>query len=296
MPGLGFTNPTFTDVPNCRIRKGSLPSRAVLISPHENEHPASLPFQAALFRKLLSEGMQVEERKIDGNMRRGWALREKIAKNDLERKVHSIALLNKCTNLVLNLEDQLIRAREISSSLSGDSQTFVLEVHAMNCTGENGHFSETHLKRLAGTGFTVGNFFSDLLSLRQMLGEKELWGAISDLARMQGFSFAEAKKELAALIKELRPNKQAILEIEVPSLPVYLPEAHQMEKIYFSRRSFGSVAMKLVSTYEEYYCTVTREGIGFTEKDLSAASSLIVIPKPAKSSYQYAASPSSKLP
>ena len=263
----------FSDIPVHIARGRSRPKKVVLIAPHTNEHPAVLPFQSALAKHILDEGITVDEHRVDDMMKRGWSFRSFILE-----KCHSLDDLNDA-GAVLGQEDILTRVRILFSTIDSTSTTG-LEIHAYEDTEDSMSFSfPCKTARLKNTRILFVNdvvgLFENFMRNHCMPKSNHL---ADEIAKARGFDLDDSRSESLVKLKKLRRYK--IKCIEIPSIPTLLPEEHPMCNSYYGVGAERSLFCSYKSTnYETYYCARTREGMGFSQNELSAALSILNIRK-----------------
>ncbi len=273
--GMGLRENRFGDITYYRNRKGRRPSKVVLIAPHTNEHPAVLPFQAALARKLMAEGITTEEKAVYDMMERGWAVRKGVGK--------TYPRTNDVISAVLMLEDYAIRARLVYDAIKkGDRETIVVEMHGQTRTfNDEDYFGNPHIwRRLRGTTILIAaKAMPDHLGFLDMennahhetIKDRELAEKAEEIAKLRNFDLMELIKELEELGRELRRYTKSLKLVELPTKDVKLPKEHPMHDTYYDQEGRGF----LTSAFEDMYCTVTRENPGFSERDVEKVASII---------------------
>ncbi len=274
----------FLDIPYYKPVNGALPKRVVLVSPHENEHQVTLPFQTALKNKLLTENIMVEEKVILGMMKRGWSIRRHILSSFND---HPDA--NEAAKLVLALEDSLIRIRVMWNSLivNDNKNTFFLEMHGDFNRKDDEIFNDTDVKRIENTRFLIREFqhFVDYCS---RLGKKleleeiipwEISGLIVEFSKIRGFDLGEALNEVKVKLGEIARLEKIIRTIEIPGDVKILDREHPAFNLYYENDGGHIRTKQGITNFEELYCSVFRTSICFTQQDIDAVASLLLIPE-----------------
>lgn len=276
-----------SDVPFYKPVKGALPKRVVLVSPHENEHPATVPFQRAWADKLLTRDINVEEKVVTGMMERGWFLRRHI----LSTVDDNIVFANFAAQTVFALEDYLIRVRIMGDTFLNKDKgnTFLVEIHADRNRKDEDIYEPSGItsKRIENTRiFILG--FQNLVNLCRgcttlsSVWPEEIFQLAIEFAKLRGFDFKEAAREIKVKLRELSKSEKVIKVIEIPSDEVRLDENHPAFKLYYERDRLYIHPKKRVTDIEKVYCAVYRNSLGFTEQDIDHVSSVLVIPDSVK--------------
>ena len=274
---IRFPDAAFKDIPTIRrLTLPSKPSRVVLLSPHTNEHPATLPFQRALAEKLEHMGVKTEQMQNDGGMESGWSIRKKILAGEL-------AGSNKACGCALSIWDYLQRVRQISgifAKYNGKTSTYVMEVHAMNSLAPNDpiFFPVSEFRRIADTPILIQYFasmgFEALKVYSKELDENERRFA-RDVATQLSFNLVEAIMEIQGRLRGIKKSAKNALLIEVPGIEVKLPPNHPAFSVYFES---PNCLLSPISGFEHGYCISTRESIGAEKRHLGAVAAIFLSP------------------
>lgn len=265
--------PLFGNIKTYMHRKGVPPTKVILLAPHTNEHGAVLPFQTALARKLMEEGIETEEHKTTDMPERVWELRRKIGGPEFLSERRQII------DGVLNLEDLLIRLRAISEFITSSQNGMVVELHAYDRVEDKEFFyGVERFRRIKGTGNLV---------MKNMIGDSaSLWKewipylqrsqeAASEVAQLRGLNLEDAIKEIRARLQELKKYKNRIKLVDIPSNVVRISEGHAGYPVYYASKPEGDN----LSAFEEFYCARICESLGFAPSDLEMVKSVLTIPR-----------------
>ena len=275
MISIGLRVSEFGDIRYHRPKKGKRPNKVVLIAPHTNEHPAVLPFQAALAKRLMADGIVTEEKAVTDMMERAWEIRKRLGK--------TYPQTDDIIAAVLMLEDYLIRARLISGAIKkGDQGTIVLEMHGQTRIFEDEDFFDNTDKwrRLRGTKIIVASSatsyhlgFLDMEDNPHHKTVNERSELASEIASVRNLDLIALLEELEALGRELNGHKKRLKLVELPTKSATLPKEHPAYSYYYGLDGIGIVT----SAFEYMYCTVTRESVGFSERDVEKVASFLII-------------------
>ena len=242
----------------------SKPHSIHLIVPHQNEHPAVLPFQRALAARLRSEGIRTKVKIIDNTVERAVSLRGFQAGRKTPAKIA-------CAH-VLFLEDRLLRTRLMEKAVSGSENVFVLELHASPAFDPR-YAPPLDFKFIPGTKILVGKTMDGIQSALQDMStmrfayyynKKKLFSIMQEAARLRGFSLREAIDELKELAVRLMPHSNFLQAVELPAKRIRQPEQ--------ARKSPKG------NDFEIYYCTHTLQNFNFGSHELEKVAALALVP------------------
>ena len=270
---------TFKDIPLVRrLTMPSKPSRVVLLSPHTNEHPTTLPFQRALAEKLERMGVKTEQMQNDNGMEMGWSIRKKISAGELGD------CSNQACGCALSIWDYLQRVRQISdifAKYNSKTSTYVMEVHAMNSLAPEDpiHLSLSEFKRIAYTPILIQYFasmnFEAIKAYNKEFDENERQ-SVRDVATQLSFNLVEAIGELQSRLRDIKKFAKNVMLIEVPGMEINLPSHHPAFSIYYKSPHH---LINAISTFEHGYCISTRETIWAEKDHVDAVANIFLLPK-----------------
>ncbi len=261
-----------------RLTMPSKPSRVVLISPHTNEHPTTLPFQRALAEKLERMGVKTEQMQNNDGMKIGWSIRKKISAGEL------VDYSDKACSCALSTWDFLQRVRQISdifAKYNAKTSTYVMEVHAMNSLAPNDLilFPVSEFKRIATTPILIQYFtsmqFAAIQEYNKTFNDNERQFA-RDVATRLSFNLVEAIGEIQGRLRDIKKFAKNALLIEVPSMENHLPPRHPAFSLYFKSPHNLSNS---ISSFEHGYCISTRETIGAEKDNVDAVANIFLLPR-----------------
>lgn len=276
--------PTFGDLKVYRTSKGKLPGQVEIFLPHENEKVK--PFETELSKKLQAEGIMTETQEAK-TLQKWWDARKTVDARAFGLSPHDI---NLAITDVLNLDDFLIRSRLVLNAVK-DGKTFALEIHSMNVMDDGDIYTEGG-KLLKGTRIVVMDFVESIGVVAESFHE-DVAALSRAISRLLDFDFEEGKRELASLKRALRPHGRVAKSVELPSTWRY-HESHEIDP-GMHRRYYeyllpnggpapgllitNEKAQKSVSSFEDCYCTCVRTPVEFGDREISAVSSILVMPE-----------------
>ncbi|MFH1520213.1 MAG: hypothetical protein ABID61_01065 [Candidatus Micrarchaeota archaeon] len=282
-----FRRTTFADVPIFEAKNGRKPAKVALIVPHTNEQPAVLPFRDKLGRRLQSEGIETEHIVTGDIMETGWKIR-KLFGDEIPDTMEGP---NQTVGLVLSLRDMLNRLRVLRTSVA--EGTLMVELHSYQKLGryDSISFDPVKYQRINQTGILVvpNLVLTCLNDSNDFLSEAAVFLLSTPFAkkleRLLGFDLKEAIKEIRDHLGMLQTSADRIMLVELPSFGFPLSSNHEMFPFYYTGewgQRYGeyhpSPRKRIVSFHEDVYCSCYR-GVGeFSDREVNAVSSILVLP------------------
>ena len=269
------------------------PRKAVLFCPHENENGITVPFRRALASELREEGIQIEEKQVEGISERGWSLTRHRMQGT--KGGDDFQMESRVCHRVLTLEDIVITARAELDVLSREKHVFVLELHGNGVEGwgsDDDVPSAFNWMIMPGSRILVASFaplhyencaWSDFKAIGAMgQHEREI---TAEYSKVRGFSYAEAREELKAGQEEAMKFRGQVRIVEINGRHGCLPKNHPMYDYYYDEKLSSMYGRSIVKQYgklsgfEENYCAATLQGSGVDPKDVSRVASIVKVPR-----------------
>ena len=268
----------YTPMPPYRIPKGVKAPLVQLIRPHESEKPSVDPFLRTLAGKLRSEGIMVDGKEVNGR-EKGWNLRSYTYTERASSELWQIPpkIINSAMQDVLSLDDFLVRARLALSAVQRGN-TFVLEIHATDHTLED----DSNGRSLNGTDIFVMDFQRTLGEALKSFNDRVVIMS-RRLSKVLGFDFDKGLKELEDLERSLGIYGDVVKSVEIPTRMRFYEEgeiSRLLYRLYYRRSPYSNLITEPeVSSFENRYCTQISCPVEFNGGDLSAVSSILVMPE-----------------
>ncbi len=251
--------------PDARKPRGDFPKKAVLLSPHSNEHPTTLPVMKRLAEKLSQRGIRVEQSHRKGMMETMGGIRSYI--NSSPEDICGLTPNNAISSL-MSAEDMLLRLDAISSAFGHNPEgTVVAELHAMDADIFTSVYSpqrylEEGFEKVPDTHILSMHdvlwHFEDALSfIRSNEGYEachsaELSGFFEKLKNQFGLAMDRILEEAKGLLEKLAPHRGNIRLFEFPSFAEPLPQDHPLHPVFFKSPDTLHSVSKFETIYGAY--------------------------------------------
>lgn len=288
---LGFSlvqrGSVFGDIPVYDKRNGNKPKVVLLSAPHTNEHGAVLPFREALKKKLESEGIQTRSHTTKDMMERGWGIRRQMGANDLSRSLGTYNS-NQILLAAFGIEDFLFRLKTAEEFFSKNSESVVLELHAMGRKlkeNDTYYFDESE-SRLRNTKLILIEEISDMKEIKKKFGMVEdiykEFGSIkaeleNKIKSLFGFDMWKSLHGVLKILHRFEKMERMMNAVELPSKWNPLPAGHPMFSRYY-RLDGDEAIFNNGSEFERAYCGGFHESVSFTQQDVDAVAATLVLP------------------
>ncbi|MFP3950424.1 MAG: hypothetical protein ACLFUZ_05040 [Candidatus Micrarchaeia archaeon] len=251
--------------PDAHKPRGKFPKKAILLSPHSNEHPTTLPVMKRLAEKLSQRGIRVEQSHRKEMMERIGEIRSYIDSSPEDTYGYPF---NNAISSLMSAEDILLRLDAISSAFGHNPEgTVVAEVHAMDADVFTSVYSP---QRYIEEGFekvpdahvlsmpdALWHFEDTLSFIRNNEGYEtyhstEHSGFFEKLRNQFGMAMDRIFEEAKGLLEKLAPHRENIRLFEFPSFAESLPQDHPLHPVFFKSPDTLHSVSKFETIYGAY--------------------------------------------
>lgn len=242
-----------------------------LIAPHQNEHPAAVPFLKAMKKHLAEQGYEVSACKITNTHKQAWALRQRISEYPgfFEFGRDEITSLTNFATIALATQDVLTRASYVDSCLQACPGSLVIEVHSW--MPDNAPGSGSPYEQDLGNGFILDDFRHVLHFALNQWRDDSLLGR---LALMMRFDIDAARERIREITKRFSQQNAKVFCLEVPAEKTVrlIKSSDPLYPLYYKP---DGTLFSGISRFEELYSIKAFCGAAYSPGDVPRIASIV---------------------